>query len=143
MKKLIIILIIFSSCTAKKTVIEYKERIVKDTVNIEVLKTVIKPIKETFIVEQPCDSLGMLKTFEKTFKTQKATVTLKNVNGNINLKVDIDSIVDLKIKEFKGNYKQKTEIKEVEVIRYKTNFTIILILVLSILINVLLIKSKF
>lgn len=119
MKKLIIILFLLYSCTAKKTVIEYKERVVKDTINVEVVKTVIKPIKETLIVEQPCDSLGVLKPFEKEIKTEKATIRVYNDKGSIKAEINIDSIVDLKVNKFKSNYQLKVDTKEKTIIRYK------------------------
>lgn len=138
-----LLLFFFGSCVAKKSTIEYKERIVKDTIFTETIKTVFKDVKQTLYVDSPCDSTGVLKQFDKVFKTQKVNVRVYNDEGKVNVTVDIDSIIDLKVKEFKSNYKSKIETKEVEVIKYRYNFSFVLVLIISVLLNVLLLKSKF
>lgn len=144
MKKLIIILLLLaSSCVAKKTTIEYKERIKLDTVSVFVDREVIKSVIDTLVVEKPCDSLGNLKDFEKTIKTEKAEVTLKSVKGNIEVSVNIDSLVNEKITKFKQSYKREVDTKEVEIVRYTYPLWLIFSLIVSVLINLVLLKSKF
>ena len=138
-----LLLFFFVGCVAKRTTIEYKERVVKDTIYTETIKTVFKDVKETLYVDSPCDSVGVLKPFEKTIITPKATIKLYSEKGSIKVDVNIDSIVDLKVKEFKSNYKSKIETKEVEVIKYRYNFSFVLVLIISVLLNILLLKSKF
>ena len=138
-----LLLFFFVGCVAKRTTIEYKERVVKDTIYTETIKTVFKDVKETLYVDSPCDSTGVLKPFEKTITTPKATIKLYSEKGSIKVDVNIDSIVDLKVKEFKSNYKSKIETKEVEVIKYRYNFSFVLVLIISVLLNILLLKSKF
>jgi hypothetical protein len=138
-----LLLFFFSSCVAKKTTVEFKEIIVRDTINTETVRTVIKPIKETLYVDNPCDSLGILKEFEKTIVTPKAIIKLYNDKGAIKVDVNVDSIIDLRISEFKSNYKNKIETKEVEIIRYRFPMWLILTATFSILFNIILLKSKF
>ena len=140
MKKLIIILLIVSSCNAKKSSIEYKERIVKDTIIVNKERLVTQQIIDTLLVEKPCDSLGNLKEFDKEIRTEKAKVKLKSVEGNIEVSINLDSIVDQKIIEFKSTYKNNTDTKEVEVIRYKYPLWLILTAVFSIVINLILLR---
>ena len=137
-----LLLFFFSSCVARKSTVEYKELIVRDTINTQTIKTVIKPVKEYLVIDNPCDSIGVLKSFEKTIKTEKAIVKLYNDRGSIKVDVNIDSIVDLKISEFKSNYKSKVKTKEVLVVKYKYPLWLILSLIISILLNILLLKSK-
>lgn len=138
----LILILFLHSCTAKKTVVEFKEKIVKDTVNVYKERLVTKQVIDTLLVEQPCDSLGNLKDFEKEIKTEKAKVTLKSVNGSIEVQVNLDSIVNQRIKEFKSSYKTEKEIKEVNIVKFRYPLWLILTAIISILINILLLKSK-
>jgi hypothetical protein len=128
---------------AKKSTIEYKERIVKDTIYKELIKTVFKPVKEVLYVNGPCDSLGFLKPFEKTLITNKTKVKLYSDKNVIKVEVNIDSIIELREKEFKSNYQSIKEQKSVDVVRYKYPIWMIITLLISVLLNVLLLKNKF
>ena len=137
-----LLIFFFVGCVAKRTTVEFKERIVKDTIYTETIKTVFKEVKETLYVDSPCDSLGVLKPFEKTIKTEKATIKLYNDKGNIKVDVNIDSIVDLRISEFQKNYKREIQTKEVEIIRYRYPIWLVLTAIISTLLCLLLLKSK-
>jgi hypothetical protein len=109
------------SCVAKKTSTEYKEVIKRDSIYIVKDRFITQKVIDTLIVESPCDSVtGVLKYFEKEIITPQAKVKLKSVKGNIEVSVNIDSIVSSKVTEFKQNYKNKTQIKEVEIIKFRT-----------------------
>ena len=138
-----LLLFFFVGCVAKKSTIEYKERVVKDTIYTETIKTVFKDVKQTLYVDSPCDSVGVLKQFEKTIVTPKAIIKLYNDKGSIKVDVNIDSIIDLKVSEFKSNYKSKIETKEVEIVRYRYPLWLILTALFSVLLNILVLKSKF
>tara|TARA_R110002096_G_C14395214_1_gene706934 strand:+ start:429 stop:869 length:441 start_codon:yes stop_codon:yes gene_type:complete len=143
MKKIILlILVIFTSCVAKKTTTEYKERIVKDTLIINKERIVTQQVIDTLVVESPCDSLGNLKDFVKEIRTPIAKVSLKSVKGAIEVSVNIDSIVDQRISKYRKSYNKEVHTKEVEVVRYKYPLWLILSLVVSIIVNLFLLKSR-
>jgi len=137
-----LLIFFFGGCVARKSSIEYKERIVLDTIKIETIKTIVKPINKILYVDNPCDSLGVLKPFEKEIKTEKATVKLSNNKGAIKVEINIDSIIDVKEKEFKSKYLSNKKTKEVIIVKYKYPLWLIFGLIISILINLLLLKSK-
>jgi len=117
---IILILALFMlSCGSKKVVTQYKEVQKIDTIYKTVTKNVIKAFRDTINIESPCDSNGILKPFKHVIHTQKAKIILSNENGKINLKINLDSIVDARVNEFKSNYKVDTQIKEVLKVRYK------------------------
>ena len=138
-----LLILFFSGCVASKSSVEYKERIVRDTISVETIKTVIKPINKILYVDNPCDSLGVLKSFEKEIKTEKATVKLSNENGKIKVDVNIDSIIDVKEREFKSKYQSNKKTKEVEIIKYRYPLWLVLSLVSSVLLNLILLKFRF
>ena len=145
MKKILVIIIIglFAySCASKKVVTEFKEVVKLDSVYIVKDRFITKQVNDTITIEQPCDSLGGLKDFERVIVSDKVKVSLKSVKGNIQATVDIDSIVNEKIKEYKSNFKANTQIKEVEVIKYKTPFYHWLIHIICALLIALLLKFK-
>lgn len=145
MKKILVIIIIglFAySCVSKKVVTEFKEVVKLDSIYITKDRFITKQVNDTITIEQPCDSLGGLKDFERVIVSDKVKVSLKSVKGNIQATVDIDSIVNEKIKEYKSNFKANTQIKEVELIKYKTPFYHWLIHIIFALLIALLLKFK-
>ena len=142
--KLFFFIISFSvlfSCVAKKTSTEYKEIIKRDSVYIVKDRFITQKVIDTLIVESPCDTItGTLKDFEKEIRTNNAKVTLKSVKGSIQVSVNIDSIVSSKVTEFKQNYKSEIQIKEVEIVKFRTPLWVWGIILLESLVIFLLIR---
>jgi hypothetical protein len=137
----IIILIVFSGCVAKKTTTEIKEVVKRDSIYIIKDRFITQKVVDTLVVESPCDSItGKLKDFEKEIRTPQAKITLKSVKGSIQVSVNIDSIVNSKVREFKLNYKAEKEIKEVKTVIFRTPFWMWLVIVIEGLIIFLLLK---
>lgn len=137
---LLLVLFFFNNCRTKKTVTEYKDKIVHDTIIKNVTKTVTKQIKDTILIEEPCDSIGNLKDFSRVIKNDKAKVEVSNNKGNIEVKINIDSLVNSKVEEFKKNYKSEVVIKEKEVIKFRTPWYMYAIIGFSILLNITLLR---
>ena len=137
----IISFILLSGCVAKKTSTEYKEIIKRDSVYIVKDRFITQKVIDTLIVESPCDTVtGALKDFEKEIRTNNAKVTLKSVKGSIQVSVNIDSIVSSKVTEFKQNYKSEIQIKEVEIVKFRTPLWVWGIILLESLVIFLLIR---
>ena len=137
-----LLLFFFASCVAKKSTIEYKERIIKDTIYKNVKETIVERFTDTLTVEKPCDSLGNLKPFIRSVSTPQGSVKIVGLNDVITAEIDLDGYKKIWEKEFKSNYIKSTDTKEVEVVKYKYPIWIILTLIISILINILLIKGS-
>ena len=142
MKKIIfiILVLIISGCASKKTIVEYKDRLVIDTISIFKDRIISKQVIDTLVIESPCDTLGNLKDFEKTIKTEIVEIKLINNKGNIQATVNIDSVQQVWEKKFKNSFKRDTKIKEVEIIRNKIPFWIIILLIASFGFNILLLR---
>jgi hypothetical protein len=139
---LAIILLILNSCASKKIITEYKDRIVKDSIYITNDRYITKQINDTIVVNSVCDSLGNLKDFDRQILSNKVKLSLKSIKGDIQVTVDIDSIVNSKITEFKQNYKLEKEIKEVKITKYKTPLYLWMLIIIEGLIIFLLIRFK-
>jgi hypothetical protein len=72
-KKLIILLLLseLSGCAAKKTITEYKDRIINDTIIKTRTEVLVERFTDTLTINQPCDSLGNLKPFNNLFLQSK------------------------------------------------------------------------
>ena len=139
---LLILIIFLGSCVAKKNTVEYKERIIKDTVFKNVKETIIERFTDTLTVESPCDSLGNLKPFTRSIKVNQGNIKLTGADNIITAKIDLDGYKKIWEKEFKSNYIRKVDNKDVKVTKYKYPLSLILALIISILINILLLKQK-
>jgi hypothetical protein len=138
---ILLILIIFSSCVAKKTTTEYKEVIKRDSTYHKEDRIITPKVVDTLYVKEPCDSItGKLKDFEKEIVTPQAKVKLRSVKGDIEVVVDIEAIVQERIREYKLNYKAETQIKEVETVIFRTPLWVWLIILIEGLIIFLLLR---
>ena len=137
-----LLIFFFGSCVARKSTVEYKERIVRDTIQVQTIKTIIKPVKEFITIKNPCDSLGRLKKFDKEIKTELSSVKAFNDKGNLKIEINIDSLKSVLRSEFKSNIKTVIETKEIKVTKYKYPLWLVLTIIISVLINILLVKDK-
>jgi hypothetical protein len=113
-----------------------------DSIYITNDRYITKQVNDTILIEQPCDTLGNLKDFDRQIRSGGVKVSLKSVNGNIKATVDIDSIVNSKITEFKQNYKSEVQIKEIEIVRNRVPLWVYTTILLQSLIILLLFKFK-
>jgi uncharacterized protein YcfL len=116
MRKIIIIILIswlFISCKSKKSYVETHST---DTIYKSSVIEIQKPQLNSLVIENICDSLSVLKPFNYTFISNNVKGTLKSVNNMLKLDVNIDSIVNSKVNEYKSSIKTEKEviIKEVK-----------------------------
>ena len=144
MRKIIFILIISTlyGCVSKRVVTETKEIVKRDSIYIIKDRFITKQVNDTITIDKPCDSLGNLKSFDRVIKTNNVKITLKSVKGNIQATVNIDSIVNSRIVEFKQKYKSKVQVKETEVVRYRTPLWVWFVIILEALVILLLLRIR-
>jgi len=95
MKKLILSLLIanfFISCRPQKSVIIEKEKIRIDTIRDYKVITRFNAVYDTLIIENPCDSSGILNTFYSKITLPQGKIIIRSYKGNIQATVNIDSI---------------------------------------------------
>ena len=128
-KKLIILLLLSGlyRCSSKKTIVEYKDRIVTDTIVKTIKEISVERFIDTLTIEQPCDSLGNLKPFKQLISTKQGKVSLQGKNNVITAEIDLNAYKEILEKEYKSKLDKNTIIKEKEVIRYRTPFWLILL----------------
>jgi hypothetical protein len=95
MKKLILSLLIanfFISCRPQKSVIIEKVKIRVDTIRDYKVITKFNAVYDTLIIENPCDSTGILNTFYSKITVPQGKIIIRSYKGNIQATVNIDSI---------------------------------------------------
>jgi hypothetical protein len=126
MKKLFILLLL-SGCAAKKTITEYKDRIINDTIIKTRTEVLVERFTDTLTINQPCDSLGNLKPFKQLISTKQGKVSIQGKNNVITAEIDLKAYKDVLEKEYISKLDKNTIVKEKEVIRYRTPLWLILL----------------
>lgn len=110
---------IFTSCAAKKSTIQVKEVVKTDTLVITKDRIIQKAVHDTLVIDNPCDSLGILKPFKQRLVTAQGNVTIQTKGNAIEAVINLDSIHSVWEKEYKSSAMVTTENKSVDIIRYK------------------------
>jgi hypothetical protein len=82
----------FISCRPQKSVIIEKEKIRIDTIRDYKVITKFNAVYDTLIIENPCDSTGILNTFYSKITVPQGKIIIRSYKGNIQATVNIDSI---------------------------------------------------
>ena len=108
----ILVIIFFTSCKPLQNVTTIKEVVRIDT--IRDIKTITKydAVHDTTIIENPCDSLGILTTFYSKIKIPQGQVVIRSVRGKIQATVNIDSIAQVYDLKYKSILRKSAENKE-------------------------------
>jgi hypothetical protein len=111
MKKVILfflLLIIANSCKTKQLVSKTITTTVHDTIRDYKVITKFNAVYDTLIIENPCDSIGFLKTFYSKITVPQGKIIIRSYKGNIQATVNIDSIENVYQKKYQ--YKETTDV---------------------------------
>ena len=115
----ILVIIFFTSCKPLQNVTTIKEVIRIDTIRDYKVITKYDAVHDTTIIENPCDSLGILTTFYSKIRIPQGQVIIRSVRGNIQATVNIDSIAQVYDSKYKSIVRKSAENKET-IIRINT-----------------------
>lgn len=116
-KYLIIAIILFVSCKPTKTIIKESTVVKYDTIHTMDVIYKTKAIRDSIIIENPCDSAGILTAFYSKFVIPQGTITLRSTRGRIEAKIDIDSIESVYKSKYQLSKSDNVQIKSKEVIK--------------------------
>lgn len=136
MKRLFLLLLFITiSCRQVKTVTEYKEIVRVDTLKDIRTEKIFSAVHDTLIIDNPCDSTGVLNSFYSKIVLPQGKVIIRSVRGKIQALIDIDSIASIYEKKYSSQLRSNIVYKDKEIIKYKIPFwAVILIAVQSIII---------
>jgi hypothetical protein len=118
MKKLTFLFIIFALISCRTSKVENQKTIIKvDTFRTEKIVHIYDSVKDTLIVENPCDSAGILTRFYSKITIPQGNIIIRSYKGNIKATVDLDSIS--KVYELKYQNKTLNTIHNIDKIVYR------------------------
>lgn len=118
MKKfLIIAIILFASCKPAKTIIKESTVVKYDTIHTSDVIYKTNAVHDSIIIENPCDSAGILTAFYSKFVIPQGTITLRSTRGRIEAKIDIDSIESVYKSEYRLRALGYTNVEYKEVVK--------------------------
>ena len=133
MKKIFFLLLLITtiSCRPAKTVTEYKEVVRVDTFKIERSAKILPAVHDTLIIDNPCDSSGILSTFYSKIKIPQGQVVIRSVRGKIEASVDIDSIAHVYEDKYRSKSESSVHTKNVEIIKYRVPTWAIVVIIIE------------
>lgn len=108
----ILVIIFFTSCKPLQNVTTNKEDIRIDTIRDYRLDIRYNAVHDTLLIENPCDSLGILKDFYSKTTLPQGKVVIRSHKGNIQATIDIDSIAQVYDSKYKSILRKSSENKE-------------------------------
>ena len=105
MKKLTLLFILFSviSCKPSKVTTIVSEKIRIDTIRDYKVITKFNAIHDTLLIDNPCDSSGILTTFYSRIILPQGKIIIRSYRGKIQTTVNIDSIKSI----YENKYRNK------------------------------------
>jgi hypothetical protein len=105
------------SCKPTKVVTNIKEIVTHDT--IRDIRTVekFKYVQDTLVIDNPCDSAGLLTTFYSKLSAPQGTVIIRSYKGKIQATVSLDSMKQVYEARYKSFVGKNVEIREKLVVK--------------------------
>lgn len=109
--KLAILLLLLTIISCKTSKVETQKSIIKiDTFRTEKIVHIYNSVKDTLIIENPCDSLGLLTRFYSKITIPQGKIIIRSYKGTIKATIDIDSIKNVYEKQYQSKLKENENI---------------------------------
>jgi hypothetical protein len=117
---IILLIFFFTSCGSKQHIIEYKDRIIKDTIIQTKTIKEVERFTDTLTIKKPCDSLGNLRPFKQLIKVKQGSILIESKNDNITANIDLNGYKNTLEKVYKSKYDKFTREYNKTTVKYKT-----------------------
>jgi len=136
--KLAFLFILFAIVSCKTSKVETQKTIIKiDTFRTEKIIRIYDSVKDTLIIENPCDSSGILTRFYSKISIPQGRIIIRSYKGNIKATIDIDSIKNVYEKQYQSRLKDNQHLTFERIVREVIpTWAIITIIVQGVLIMV-------
>lgn len=116
--KLTILFILFAIVSCKTSKVESQKTIIKvDTFRTEKIVHIYNSVKDTLIIENPCDSSGILTRFYSKITIPQGKIIIRSYKGSIKATIDIDSIKNVYEKQYQSKLKENEHITFERIVR--------------------------
>jgi hypothetical protein len=118
MRILTILFILFALISCRTSKVENQKTIIKiDTFRTEKIIRIYDSVKDTLIIENPCDSLGILTRFYSKITIPQGRIIIRSYKGSIKATIDIDSIKNIYEKQYQSRLKDNQHITFERIVR--------------------------
>ena len=113
----ILFIIFLNSCRTKQVVTQTLTTTVHDT--IRDIRTVekFKYIQDTLVIDNPCDSAGLLTSFYSKLSAPQGTVIIRSYKGKIQATINLDSIQSVYESKYRSLVGKSVQTKEKLVVK--------------------------
>lgn len=136
-------IILFASCKPAKTVNTTSILTVHDTIRDIRRVEKFKPVHDTLIIDNPCDSAGILTNFYSKITIPQGKVIIRSYKGKIQATVNIDSIQSVYESKYRSLVGKSVEIKEKLVVKNVIPSWVITVILIESLIILIYLYFKF
>jgi len=112
-----IYLLLFNISCQRSVTNSVVEKLKVDTIRDYKVITKYDAIHDTLIIENPCDSSGILTRFYSKITIPQGKVIIRSYKGNIKATIDIDSISNVYDSKYKSKYNQEVKFYEKVVVK--------------------------
>lgn len=136
--KLAFLFLFLSIISCKTSKVETQKSIIKiDTFRTEKIVHIYSSVKDTLIIENPCDSAGILTRFYSKITIPQGRIIIRSYKGSIKATIDIDSIKNVYEKEYQSRLKDSQHLTFERIVREVVpTWAIITIIIQGVLIMV-------
>lgn len=97
------------SCKPARVVTNIKEIVTHDTIRDVRIVERFKAVHDTLVIDNPCDSSGILSNFYSKLVIPQGKVIIRSLNGKIQATVNIDSIQSVYESKYKSLVNKNVE----------------------------------
>jgi hypothetical protein len=116
--KLAFLFLFLTIISCKTNKVETLKSIIKiDTFRTEKIVHVFNSVKDTLIIENPCDSTGILTQFYSKITIPQGRIIIRSYKGSIKATIDIDSIKSIYEKQYQSRLKDSQHLTFERIVR--------------------------
>jgi hypothetical protein len=101
------------SCKPARVVTNIKEIVTHDTIRDVRIVERFKAVHDTLVIDNPCDSSGILSNFYSKLVIPQGKVIIRSLNGKIQATVNIDSIQSVYESKYKSLVNKNVETEKI------------------------------
>jgi hypothetical protein len=139
----VLFIIFLNSCRTKQVVTQTLTTTVHDT--IRDIRTIekFKYIQDTLVIDNPCDSAGLLTSFYSKLSAPQGTVIIRSYKGKIQATINLDSIQSVYESKYRSLVGKSVQTKEKLVVKNVIPSWIIAVIFFETMIILLYLYFKF
>jgi hypothetical protein len=118
MNKIAFLFLFLTIISCKTNKVETQKSIIKiDTFRTEKIVHIYNSVKDTLIIENPCDSSGILTRFYSKITIPQGRIIIRSYKGSIKATIDIDSIKSIYEKQYQSRLKDSQHLTFERIVR--------------------------